>query len=177
MNIFGIGGAELILILLIMLIVAGPKRMIAWSYTLGKYIAKLRQMWEETVDVLQKELDQAGVDIKVPRELPTRANLNRQAGRALSSVTRPVQDVLDEVSSELKGAQAATTATARQTAETVSSGNGSAAAPRSVAPQPTRSTPPDGPKPRTESFGTWSRTDSDGSFGTWSVGGADSQQK
>jgi Sec-independent protein secretion pathway components len=75
MNILGIGGPELILILLIMLIVAGPKRMIAWAYTLGKYIARFRRMWEETVDVLQKEFDEAGVDIKVPRELPTRANL------------------------------------------------------------------------------------------------------
>lgn len=173
MNILGIGGPELILILLIMLIVAGPKRMIAWSYTLGKYIAKFRRMWEETVDVLQKEFDEAGVDIKVPRELPTRANLNRQAGKALSSVTQPVQQVLDEVSGELKEVQKATSVAARKAAGTAS-GNGSAAAPRAVS-SPPPAVPTGGPKPRTDSFGTWSRPDDDNGFGTWSAGGQDPQ--
>ena len=31
MNIFGIGGAEFIVILIIMLIIAGPKRMATWA--------------------------------------------------------------------------------------------------------------------------------------------------
>jgi Sec-independent protein secretion pathway components len=173
MNILGIGGPELILILLIMLIVAGPKRMIAWAYTLGKYIARFRRMWEETVDVLQKEFDEAGVDIKVPRELPTRANLNRQAGKALSSLTQPVQDVLDEVRGELAETKEAASATARKAAETTS-GNGSAAASRTVSPPPPTA-PSGGPRPRTDSFGTWSRSDDENGFGTWSAGGRDPQ--
>lgn len=171
MNILGIGGAEFVLIFVIMLIVAGPKRMIAWSYTLGKYVAKFRRMWEETVDVLQKEFDEAGVDIKVPRELPTRANLNQQAGKALSNVTRPVQNVLDEVGSELKDVRETTAATTRKATETVS-GNG---APR-PAPAPRPSVAPPPAKPTGDSFGTWSRPDDDEGFGTWSAGGPGPQQ-
>ena len=41
MDILGVGGWEIVAILLIMLIVAGPKRMISWSYTLGKYVSQL----------------------------------------------------------------------------------------------------------------------------------------
>jgi len=175
MNILGIGGAEFVLIFIIMLIVAGPKRMIAWSYTLGTYIAKFRRMWEETVDVLQKEFDEAGVGIQVPRELPTRTNLNRQATKALSSVTRPVQDALDDVSGELKDIKDTTAATARKTSDTVS-GNGTprpAAAPRptsTAAPRPSAAPPPAKPA-AADSFGTWSRPDDEGGFGTWSAGG------
>ena len=36
MDILGIGGGELVLIVLVMLVVAGPKRMIQWAYIAGK---------------------------------------------------------------------------------------------------------------------------------------------
>ena len=97
MNILGVGGSELIIIFVIMLLIAGPKRMIKWAYIMGQYVAKFRQMWAETVDVLQHEFDEAGVDIKVPRELPTRGSLNKQAAQALGSVTAPVKETLDQV--------------------------------------------------------------------------------
>lgn len=101
MNIFGIGGMELILILVIMLVVLGPRGMIRWAYKLGQYTAKFRRMWEETVDVLQKEFDEAGVDVQVPRELPTRSNINRAVNQAVQKVaapvTQPVQEAVDEV--------------------------------------------------------------------------------
>lgn len=166
MNILGIGGAEFVLIFIIMLIVAGPKRMIAWSYTLGTYIARFRRMWEEAVDVLQKEFDEAGVGVQVPRELPTRANLNRQAAKALGSVTRPVQDVLDDVSGDLKDIKDTTAAAAHKASSTVT-GNGTARP--TVAPRPPAVPPP--AKPAADSFGTWSASDDDQGFGTWSAGG------
>jgi sec-independent protein translocase protein TatA len=101
MNIFGVGGMELIFILIIMLVVAGPKRMIKWAYILGQYTSKLRRMWEETVDVLQKEMDDAGVDVKIPRDLPTQGNLRRMASsavnNAVSPVTKPIQETINEV--------------------------------------------------------------------------------
>ncbi len=37
MNFFSIWAAELILILILLFVVAGPKRMIQWSYYLGRY--------------------------------------------------------------------------------------------------------------------------------------------
>lgn len=71
MNIFGVGGWELFLIAVIALVVAGPKRMAQWAYLLGQYSVKLRRMWDEVSASLQREMDEAGVDIEVPKT-PTR---------------------------------------------------------------------------------------------------------
>ena len=101
MNIFGVGAAELVAVLLIMLVFAGPKRMIHWSYVLGQHVAKFRKIWSETVDLVQKEFDEAGVDIKLPKEPPTRKSLNRTVSDAVKPMTQPVQDSLDEVKKDL----------------------------------------------------------------------------
>jgi hypothetical protein len=87
-----------------MLIVAGPKRMIQWAYVVGTYTAKFRKMWEETVDYIQKEVDEAGLDVKVPKELPTRANLNREITKVMKPVTAPVEEALKEVGEVKKSA-------------------------------------------------------------------------
>jgi Sec-independent protein translocase protein TatA len=109
MELFGIGTAELIAILIVMLVVAGPKRMIQWAYILGQYTAKLRKLWAETMAVVQKEFDAAGLDVTVPKEIPTRSSLRQQMTQALSGVTKPVQDVLDEVKSDVREAQSVMT--------------------------------------------------------------------
>jgi Sec-independent protein translocase protein TatA len=109
MDIFGIGGTELIVILIIMLVVAGPKRMIQWAYVLGKYTSKLRAMWAETMTYVEKEMKQAGVDVELPKDVPTRGNLNQaikqQAQKAISPVAKPLQDTLSETADELKDVQ------------------------------------------------------------------------
>ena len=101
MNFFGVGGAEIIAILVIMLVFAGPKRMIHWSYIMGTYVSKFRRMWSQTVDLVQKEFDDAGVDITLPKEPPTRQNLNRAITDAVKPMTNPVQQSLDEVKQDL----------------------------------------------------------------------------
>ena len=101
MNVFGVGAWELVAILLIMLVFAGPKRMIHWSYVLGQHVAKFRKVWSETVDLVQKEFDEAGVDIKLPKEPPTRKSLNRSLTDAVKPMTKPVQDSLDEVKQDV----------------------------------------------------------------------------
>ncbi len=100
MNILGVGPAELLLILVIMLIVAGPKRMIQWAYILGQYMAKLREMWRTIMESLQKEFDEAGVDIKLPKELPTRSDINRVASDALRPLQEPMQQAMTEYEAE-----------------------------------------------------------------------------
>ncbi len=105
MNIFGVGAAELLAILLIMLVFAGPKRMIHWSHILGQHVARFRKIWSETVDLVQKEFDEAGVDIKLPKEPPTRKSLNRSVAEAVKPMTQPVQDSLDEVKKDLDAVQ------------------------------------------------------------------------
>lgn len=101
MNVFGVGAWELVAILLIMLVFAGPKRMIHWSYVLGQHVAKFRKIWSETVDLVQKEFDEAGVDIKLPKEPPTRKSLNKSLTEAVKPMTKPVQDSLDEVKQDM----------------------------------------------------------------------------
>lgn len=109
MEFFGIGTTELIAILIIMLVVAGPKRMLQWAYILGQYTAKLRAMWAQTMTVMQKEFDGAGVDITLPTTIPTRSSLVSQMNNALSGMTRPVQDVLDEVKTDVQETEAVLT--------------------------------------------------------------------
>ena len=106
MNFFGVGGPELVVILIVMLVFAGPKRMIHWSYLLGQYVAKFRVIWSQTVDLVQKEFDEAGVDIQLPKTPPTRDSMNKAIADAVKPVTRPVQESLDEIkkdTADIKG--------------------------------------------------------------------------
>ncbi|NWG18252.1 MAG: hypothetical protein HXY41_16640 [Chloroflexi bacterium] len=96
MEILGVGGAEFIAIFIIALIVAGPKRMMQWAYLMGKYTAKLRALWGETMMYIQQEMKEAGMEVDLPKEPPTRAKLNRQINKALDPVTRPLRETLEE---------------------------------------------------------------------------------
>jgi Sec-independent protein translocase protein TatA len=102
MNILGVGTWEFVVVILIMLIVAGPKRMIHWMYILGRYVGKLRIMWSETVEIIQKEFDDAGFDVQLPKEPPTRKSLNKMAAETLKPFTDPLQEALNEVEAEAK---------------------------------------------------------------------------
>ena len=173
MNILGVGGWELLLIFIIMLMVAGPKRMAQWAYILGTYLAKFRAMWADTVDILQKELDDAGVDVKIPKDMPTRANFNQHAGRALDNITRPVKETMDQTTAELTHIKKGTAASAG-TANTALRGNGHAPAKPKVARPSATSSPIQPEKPASSgTFGTWSANQDDKpqtGFGTWSTG-------
>ena len=124
MNVLGVGGSELLIVLLIMLVIAGPKRMIHWSYVLGQHLSKFRRMWSETVDIVQKEFDEAGVGIQLPKDVPTRGSLNKQAGKLMSGVTAPVQETLDEVNTELGNIKTNTKETAKTANSVVRGSNG-----------------------------------------------------
>ncbi|GAB4508415.1 MAG: hypothetical protein OHK0046_00720 [Anaerolineae bacterium] len=102
MNILGIGGWELAVIFIIMLIVAGPKRMIHWSYILGRYLGQLRILWRQMVDVVQQEFDASGVDVKLPKDIPTRSSVNKMARDALRPVQEPLEQALREVDSDMR---------------------------------------------------------------------------
>ncbi len=137
MNILGIGGWEFVAIMLIALIVAGPKRMIRWAYYLGLYMGKLRIMWAETMRMLQKEFDDAGVDIKLPKEPPTRQGINRMAEEAFKPFTSEIQKAMDEVEAE-----------ARRVNDTLSAPSSNGAKDKDTANPPQQDTGGD--------FGTWS---------------------
>jgi Sec-independent protein translocase protein TatA len=115
MEIFGVGSAELVAILIIMLIVAGPKRMIQWAYVLGQYMAKARTMWAETMSYVQKELNEAGMDVELPKDIPTRASFNseisKQVQKAVAPISKPLQDTLDAAKTEVQQIKADATIT------------------------------------------------------------------
>ena len=102
MNIFGVGGAEVVVIIMIMLIVAGPKRMIRWAFVIGQYVGKFRMLWSQMVDVMQDEVDAAGLDVKLPREIPTKQNLAQTAGAFMKPYTQSLENTLDEVAQPIK---------------------------------------------------------------------------
>ncbi len=162
MNILGVGGSELIIIFVIMLLIAGPRRMIKWAYILGQYVAKFRRMWAETVDVLQHEFDEAGVDIQVPRELPTRGSLNKTAAQALGGVTAPVKETLDQVNEEVKTIKTTTASTAQTANATVRGTNG-----RTTQKSVTSVKRPPATPASNDGFGSWSSHDEKPGFGSW----------
>lgn len=103
MNFFGIGGWELIAFLLIALVVAGPRRMIQWAYVVGVYTAKFRAMWSETVKLLEKEFKNAGVDVEIPKQLPTsRSEIRQQVNKAFKPITNPLEETVKEVNTSLQ---------------------------------------------------------------------------
>lgn len=93
MNIFGIGEWELLLIVVLMLVVAGPQRMIRWSYWLGKQIAKFRPIWYQVRQTIDKEMQALQVE-----EL--RQSINQGFTKPLTSAVREYKDVMSEVSKQ-----------------------------------------------------------------------------
>ena len=141
MNFFGIGGTELVVIALIMLIVAGPKRMIRWAYVLGVWVGRARTLWQQAVEALQKEMDEAGVNVQLPKEPPTR-----------QTITRMVSDVVKPYTQELETAY-------RQTQQAVKPPPAAGSSEPVEAPAPTLgawdrpTAPPAAPQP---DLGSWS---------------------
>lgn len=97
MNILGVGPAELVVILIIALIFAGPKRMIRWAYIMGTWFAKFRVIWSDLMSIVQKEINAAGLDIEVPKDIPSRQSINQMAQKALKPLSDPMQETVDEL--------------------------------------------------------------------------------
>ena len=164
MNIFGVGGAELVLIIIIMLVVAGPKRMIRWAYVIGQYVGKFRILWEQMVDVLQDEVDAAGLDVKIPKEIPTKQSLAKTATELIKpyaetlektadEVRKPIQETISETNKVVADAKAKT-----ETATNVDLGTwdnkAQTSEEKAVVPDKTAESPSE-----KSNFGAWSQTD------------------
>jgi len=190
-NIFGIGGAELVVIVLIMLIVAGPQRMARWAIVLGRWTGQLRRWWEQTVDIVQSEINEAGLDVQIPKEPPTRQNLNTWAQQVMKPLVEPIEDPAQKIKQEIDDEIKKTRAAARldSTLDKHIKSNPQrepTAVPAAHSRTPaslTDASPADGaaakgaPANGSEA-GTASETAANGAaaeFGTW--GGADAQQK
>ena len=164
MNIFGVGTFELLIIILIMLLVAGPKRMMQWAVILGRYVGKFRRMWSETVDLLQQELDAADTGIQLPKEVPTRRNVTRWASQAVAPIAEPFESVMKEAAEPLQTVATEINQVTQEIQADVTQ--------ISVEPQPEQTTE------ETADFGTWAtsngetqpdtaETEQERGFGTW----------
>lgn len=153
MNIFGVGGWELLFIFMIMLVVAGPKRMAQGAYYIGRFMGQMRIMWGQMMETVQRELDESGVDVKLPKDLPTRQDFRRLSDKAFEPIRRPVQDAIDEADVEVRQIRETTRNITRVDAPKRQNGQ----EPNADAPQ----------KPDAESgedFGSWTGS----GFGNWS---------
>jgi Sec-independent protein translocase protein TatA len=106
MNILGVGPAEIIMIFIIMLVVAGPKRMIVWSYHLGRYFQQFRAMVDEAWGAVRKELEESQVDL--PKELPKLRRFdivqeaNKLVNNEMASKTAEINAELSKTTNALK---------------------------------------------------------------------------
>lgn len=181
MEILGVGGWEMVAILLITLVVAGPARMIRWAYQIGRFFAKLRVLWSQAAASLQKEFDAAGVDIQVPKDVPTRQTLRRDLNNMVNPLMQEVRAPLDEVSNEVRR----TRSEARNAVSPLKSLNGSGSMSDPMGTAPRKPTPPTATPPL-PSFGTWGqpndsaanapKTPPPSDFGTWGQPSADKNQ-
>lgn len=109
-GILGVGPAELVVIVILMLVVAGPKRMIAWAYYAGKYMSVMRGMFQETMDAFQRELNAAGLDKELAKNLsdlnPGRFDVVNEASKVINT------DLAGPTTTSAPQAPAATTPTA-----------------------------------------------------------------
>lgn len=176
MNILGVGVPELILVLIIMLVVAGPKRMILWANRLGYYVGRFRVMWSQTVDLIQQEFDEAGVDIQLPKEPPSRQNITDMVKQATKPVSDPFQQAVGEVEKELASVKEVAGEVRGEARNINRDLNQSAKAMGSAAPAaglnlgtwsktdepaaaaPSDATPADTVEPSSTNFGTWSKS-------------------
>jgi sec-independent protein translocase protein TatB len=62
MNILGIGVPEIAIIVLIILVVAGPERAMRWAYIFGREMGKIRAMAAEAMAAFRAEIEAAGLD-------------------------------------------------------------------------------------------------------------------
>ena len=122
MEIFGIGPAEIVLILIIAFIVLGPERLPGAARTLGRWIRTLRSLSSETLDQVRTELADTTREVKEVRtEL-----------RALSGeLTSQLKQVIEPGGAEQPAAAAPPGAEARQ-----DGGEGEHVTPSSQPPSP-----------------------------------------
>ena len=64
MNFFGIGGGEVILVLLVALVIWGPKRLPDIARTLGKTVNMLRKSTYDLTSQITRELDTENIKSK-----------------------------------------------------------------------------------------------------------------
>lgn len=77
MNFFGIGGGEVILVLIVALIIWGPKRLPEIARTLGKTVNMLKKSTYDLTSQITRELDTENTKDK-EKDVPSPPEANRK---------------------------------------------------------------------------------------------------
>lgn len=75
--------------------------MLQWAYYAGRMMGQLRVMWRDVMKTVQAELDEAGVDIQLPKDL-NRQEIARSASQIVKPFTEQVEKAAKEYQSEVK---------------------------------------------------------------------------
>jgi sec-independent protein translocase protein TatB len=94
MNILGVGVPEIAIVVLIILVVAGPERAIRWAYLIGREMGRIRAMGEEAMAAFRAEIEAAGLD-KDLDEL-------KKAGRDLQKIASETPDPRRQIGQAIK---------------------------------------------------------------------------
>jgi Tat protein translocase TatB subunit len=105
MNFFNIGTAELLLIVLIALIVVGPRRLPEVSRSIGKVMSDLRKMQQEFTTEMTRELEDSTKELtEVTRELEDSTKELTEVTQELEASAKELKETADQNASE-KAAQ------------------------------------------------------------------------
>ncbi|KAB2904465.1 MAG: hypothetical protein F9K27_08085 [Anaerolineae bacterium] len=110
-GIFGVGPAEILIIVFVLMVIGGPRNTVKWAREAGKVIHQLRMMWSRMMNELEKELGDDGKEImKTAQELTRGVNQLRSTAnpRALASrTTRFIEELAAEPEKPQNGAKGA----------------------------------------------------------------------
>lgn len=114
-GIFGIGLAEILIIVFVMLVIGGPRNTVKWAREAGKMVRQLRQMWSQMMNELEKELGEDGKEImKTTRELTRGVNEIRRVAnptRIAAQATRYIENMAEDLDKPKNGVKIAETTT------------------------------------------------------------------
>lgn len=98
MDIFGIGAGEMVVIVLVIVIIAGPRRSAAWAREAGKYLRQFQVAWQKMWNDVKADLGPEGEEfVRTAQELrKTTADIRRVSSpTTLVRETMGMGDILD----------------------------------------------------------------------------------
>lgn len=108
MEIFGIGGWELLLIAILAIVILGPKRMIVLSRKAGELLRKYQPIWNHYLGELHKQID----SIQDEAATAWRDDMEAIRNQVVSPLNQSISQLKDEVSSAARAATEAPPASA-----------------------------------------------------------------
>lgn len=100
-GVFGVGLAEIFLVLIVLFVVGGPENTARWAREVGRWIGKVRRAWQQLVAEIEADLGDDGKELlDAARELNRGVNEVRTmhpTRRLVASTLREVEGVGAEV--------------------------------------------------------------------------------